>query len=204
VKGRGQQSKSVSVAVSQSKCAYANILPAIDSTAKGETVARRRFQRGSVYLNKTKTVWLGMYSTYVLGSNGVERRKRKSINLGLVRKPDGQVMGKREAQRLLQPYLDRINSSISAPSREQKDVTFDAFAVIWERDYLSLSKPSTQATMRGHVRKLKTFFGSKELRQIEVAEVQRFVIAMRAEAYEPKTIRNFWETLRLILGVAFE
>ena len=133
-------------------------------------MARRRFQRGSVYQNQAKTVWLGMYSEYVLDSNGVERRRRKSVVLGPIRKPNGEEMRKREAQRLFQPYVDRVNSSISGPSREHKSVTFDAFAVIWERDYLSLSKPSTQATMRGQAKRLKAFFGSKELRQIGAAD----------------------------------
>jgi len=165
-------------------------------------VARRRYQRGSVFQNRAKTVWLGAYSEYVLDSDGVEKRKRKSIVLGPVRKPDGEEMRKREALRLLQPYLDRVNSSISAPSREHKSATFEAFLKIWERDYLSLSKPSTQSTMRGQAKRLKAFFGSKELRQIGAADVQRLVAKMEADEYEPKTTRNLWATLRLILDAA--
>jgi len=122
----------------------ATILPAIDPTAKGELVARRRFQRGSVYQNRAKTVWLGMYSQYVLDSNGVERRKRKSVVLGPIRKANGEEMRKREAQRLLQPYLDRVNSSISAPVREHKSATFEAFVAIWER--LSVSVEAFHAS----------------------------------------------------------
>jgi hypothetical protein len=90
-------------------------------------------------------------------------------------------MREREAQRLLQPYLDRVNASIAAPSRQHKSTTFEAFSEIWERDYLSLSKPSTQATMRGQVKQLKLFFGGKELRQIGVADIQRLVAQMEAE-----------------------
>ena len=57
------------------------IIP-IDSTARnGESVARRRFQKGSVFLNKTKTVWLGCIAEYVLDSHGVEKRKRKQVVL---------------------------------------------------------------------------------------------------------------------------
>jgi integrase len=179
-----------------------NIRPAIGSTAKGETVARRRFQRGSVYQNRSKTVWLGMYSEYVLDSNGVEKRRRKSVVLGPVNKPSGEEMRKREAQRLLQPYVDRVNSSISAPAREHKSATFEAFADIWQRDYMSLSKPSTQATMRGHVKRLKASFGSRELRQIGCGDLQRLIAKMEAEKYEAKTIRNLWVTARLIWDAA--
>lgn len=194
--------KNASVASGSINPARVNIRSAIDSTAKGETVARRRFQRGSVYQNQARTVWLGMYSEYVLDSSGVERRRRKSVVLGPVRKSTGEEMRKREAQRLLQPYVDRVNSSISAPSREHKSATFDAFGGIWERDYMSLSKPSTRATMRGQVKRLKSFFGSKELRQIGAADIQHLVAGMEAEGYEPKTIRNLWATVRLIWDAA--
>lgn len=50
---------------SRRKPAVATLGPvAIDSTARkgiGNTVARRRFQRGTVYLNKPKTQWIGAY-----------------------------------------------------------------------------------------------------------------------------------------------
>jgi integrase len=143
-----------------------------------------------------------MYAEYVLDSNGVEKRNRKQVVLGSVRKPDGGDMTKREAQRLLQPYVDRVNSSLSAPSREYKSATFEAFSLIWVRDYLSLSKPSTQATMRGQVRRLATAFGKKVIRQIDAGDLQRIIAAMEAEGLEPKTIRNLWVTVRLIWDAA--
>jgi integrase len=56
--------------------------------------------------------------------------------------------------------------------------------------------------MRGQAKRLKAFFGSKELRQIGADDVQRLVAKMEADEYEPKTTRNLWATLRLILDVA--
>src|SRR5579863_9648830 len=98
----------------------AAIIPAIDSAAReGTPVARRRFQKGSVYMNATRTMWLGMYAEYSLDSQGVEVRKRQQIVLCPVR-VDGIVKTKRDAQRLLQPCLDKVNASISQPSRERK------------------------------------------------------------------------------------
>jgi len=191
-----------SVGASQDGIQHGKIHPAIDSTAKGETVARRRFQRGSVFKNKAKTIWLGMYSEYVFDSNGVEKRNRKQVVLGSVRKPDGDEMTKREAQRLLQPYVDRVNSSLSAPAREHKSATFEVFSQIWVRDYLSLSKRSTQATMSGHAKKLTAAFGKKDVRQIGAGDLQRIIAAMEAEGYKPKTIRNLWVTVRLIWDAA--
>jgi integrase len=58
--------------------ACGSIASAIDSAARnGESVARRRYQRGSVYQNKAKTVWLGNYTEYVLDSGGEEKRVRR-------------------------------------------------------------------------------------------------------------------------------
>ena len=129
-------------------------------------MARRRYQRSSPYKNKAKTLWLGMYAEYYLDSKGVERRRRKQVILASIRKPDGSKMTKWEAARILQPHLDRVNSSLSASAREHKRATFEAFSPIWVRDYLSLSKPSTQATMRGQVKRLTAAFGDKDMRLI--------------------------------------
>jgi len=45
--------------------------------------------RGTVYLNATKTQWIGAYSEYALDAHGVERRKRVRIVLSSARKDDG-------------------------------------------------------------------------------------------------------------------
>lgn len=164
-------------------------------------MARRRFQRGSVYLNKAKTQWLGMYCEYVLDEHGVEKRLRKQIVLCPVKLGD-QVTRKRDAQRLLQPYLDHVNSSLANPVREHKTITFDSFAGVWERDYLSLMKGSTQSGMRTYLARLKTAFGKREMRQIGAGDIQRLIAAATAEGLAAKTIRNLWGTVRLILDAA--
>ena len=98
--------------------AVATLSPvAIGSTTRkgiGSTVARRRFQRGTVYLNKPKTQWIGAYSEYALDAHGVERRKRVRIVLSPVRKDDGTVR-KNEAKNLLQPYINRVNEQSAFP-----------------------------------------------------------------------------------------
>jgi len=165
-------------------------------------VARRRFQRGSVFKNRARTVWLGQYSNYVLESNGAEKRIRKQICLGPVRKPDGSDMTKREAQRLLQPHVDRVNASIASPVQDRKNATFEAFSKIWARDYLCLSKPSTQSTTRGQLKRLTCAFGNKDIRQIDAGDFQRIIAKMEAEGLNPKTIRNLWSTVRLIWEAA--
>jgi integrase len=154
-----------------------------------------------VFLNKAKTQWLGMYAEYVLDSHGSERRIRKQIVLSPV-KTGETITRKRDAQRLLQPYLDRVNSSLSAPLRERKNATFEAFAQIWERDYLSLSKPSTQSSITGHLKRLKMALGKKDMRQIDAEDIQKIISAMDSEGLDPKTIRNLWGIISLIWAAA--
>jgi integrase-like protein len=112
------------------------------------------------------------------------------------------AIGKREAQRLLQPHLDRVNFALSSPISERKSATFEAFAEIWERDYLCLSKPSTQSGARTTLKRLKAAFGRKDMRAIDAGDLQRFIASCMAEGLDPKTIRNYWGTVSLIWNAA--
>jgi hypothetical protein len=85
----------------------------------------------------------------------LKKRLRKQIVL-CPAKLGGKVAGKRDTQRLLLPHLDRVNSSLANPVREHKTITFDSFAGVWECDYLSLMKGSTQSGMRTYLARLKS------------------------------------------------
>ena len=146
-------------------------------------------------------MWLGEYAEYVLDGHGVEKRNRHQIVLSPIRTETG-IIGKREAQRLLQPYVDRVNVALAQPVRERKSATFEAFAEIWERDYLSLSKPSTQAGMKSNLKRLKAAFGNKDIRAIDASDIQRFVASCSADGLNPKTIRIHWATVSLIWQAA--
>jgi integrase len=149
-------------------------------------------------------MWIGEFSEYVLNSHGVEKRIRKQEVLSPVKR-DGVVIGKREAQRLLQPYLDRVNASIASPARERKSITFKAFAEIWKRDYLSQAKPSTQSACKSHVKKLTAEFGDRDMRSIGAGDVQRLIasrMAQKDEPWKPKTVRNVWGTINQIWQAA--
>jgi integrase len=174
----------------------------IDSTARnGESVSRRRFQKGSVFLNKTKTMWIGSYAEYILDSHGLEKRNRKQLVLSPVNTEEGKVT-KRQAQKLLQPYLDGVNTSISAPVRERKNITLTAFAETWKKDYLSLSKRSTQSGMLCHVKRLGDTLGEKDMREIGAGDIQKIISAMNGEGLNPKTVRNLWGVVSLIWAAA--
>jgi integrase len=180
----------------------AKILRTTGSTARnGDSVQRRRFQRGSVHLNKSKTTWIGEYAEYTLDKNGVEKRIRHQIVLSPVRIESNNI-GKRQAQRLLQPYVDRVNVALAQPVRERKSATFEAFAEIWERDYLSLSKPSTQSGTKSTLKRLKASLGRKDMRAIDAGDIQRYIASCANDGLDPKTIRNHWGTVSLIWNAA--
>ena len=180
----------------------ARITSTTGSTARnGDSVQRRRFQRGSVRLNKANTMWVGEYVEYVLDAQGAEKRLRHRVVL-CPSKKDGIATGKREAQRLLQPYVDRANTALAAPVRERKSSTFEAFAEIWERDYLSLSKPSTQSGTKSTLKRLRAAFGRKDMRAIDAGDIQRFIATGAAQGLDPKTLRNHWGTISLIWSAA--
>jgi integrase len=155
-----------------------------------------------VYLNQTKTQWLGAYSEYALDAHGVERRKRVRIVLSPARRGDGTPVRKSEAKNLLQPNINCVNTQSTFPSRERKTATFEGFAEIWERDYLILSKPSTQSSVRTQLRSLKAEFGTKDMRAIDAGDVQRLISRLTREGREAKTIRNLWGTISLIWQAA--
>lgn len=159
---------------------------------------RKRFQRGSVYMNANRTLWLGAYTEYVLDGHGVETRVRKQVTLSPVKAGDTKL-SKRDAMRILQPHLDRANGGAV---RIRKTITFDAFSQIWERDYLSLSKPSTQAGMKSNLKRLKAAFGNKDMRVIDASDIQRFIASCSADGLNPKTIRIHWATISLIWQAA--
>lgn len=142
-----------------------------------------------------------MYAEYALDCHGAEKRIRHQVVICPVW--DGQkTVGKREAQRLFQPFVDQINTSLATQSRDRRSATFEGFAEIWERDYLSLSKPSTQAGAKSNLKRLKAAFGRKNMRQIDAGELQRFVASAVADGIGPKTIRNHWATISLIWKAA--
>jgi len=158
---------------------------------KASVIKRKRFQKGSVYMNLTKTMWLGAFTLYEL-RNGVETRVRRQVTLAPIRKGDEKV-SKRDAMRLLQPYLDTAN----APTSEvKKTMTVSAFLDVWERDYLSLDKPSTQVVSRVYTRRMRTQWGERDMRSVRAGDVQSFItLLMQEHKLAPRSVRNIWKAI---------
>lgn len=159
---------------------------------------RKRFQRGSVYLNANKTMWLGAYCEYVLDAHGVEKRVRKQITLSPAKMGDTKI-SKRDAMRLLQPHLDMVNSGAL---QSRKSITFDAFAIVWERDYLTLQKPATQSATKSYLKRLRAAFGPRDMRSINSGDLQRLIASSLGEGLSPKTVRLLWSTVSQIWQAA--
>jgi integrase len=71
-----------------------------------------------------------------------------------------------------------------------------------ERDYLSLSKRSTQSEMKSYLKKLKAAFGKKDMRKIDAGDIQRLISTMDSEGLNPKSIRNLWGVVSLVWNAA--
>jgi integrase len=148
-------------------------------------------------MNANKTMWLGAYTEYRL-ENGIEIRVRKQITLTPTKKGDTKTT-KREAQRLLQPYLDAANN----PATEmKKSITFSKFSDVWERDYLSLNKPATRQVTQSYLKRLMAAWGNRDMRTIDAGDVQRLIAEMQAEGLVPKSVRNVWSVVSRIWQAA--
>jgi hypothetical protein len=76
-------------------------------------MARKRFQRGSVYLCGKTPMWYGRYREDIVGDDGEIKRIRRNVLLGSKREYPTQ----RLAERALVRLLFRINDPGYRPSR---------------------------------------------------------------------------------------
>ncbi len=162
-------------------------------------MARRRFQKGSV--RRRGNVWIGRYLEDVL-ENGVLRRKHRTITLSLVRGADGKAVTERQAKRLLQPYLDRVNSTSNDFLQPKKTISFSDFSAKWKALILRQKKPSTQLTIQGHIQNfLLPALAHQEVRCIQTEGVQSLLSDLRAKL-SPKTLRNVKATISMMWRIA--
>ncbi len=153
------------------------------------SLARRRFQRGTLLLLGTKTEprWYARFSEDVIVSGDQVRRIRRQ-----------EFLGTREdfpTKKLAMRELDIRLGTINSPTyRARPTATFAEFAKRWESDVVSQLKPSTASSYRMHVRRhLVPFFGKEQMKDIGPEMVQRFVARQRSA---PKTTRNICITLQ--------
>ena len=101
-------------------------------------MARRRYQRGSVFLRgKRELVWVGRWREDVVAPGGKIHRVRKNEVLGTKRDFPTKKLALRE-------LADRIAPVNSTSYRAMRTATFAEFAKLWEEQVLTQYKPSTQ------------------------------------------------------------
>jgi len=156
---------------------------------RGGGLARRRYQRGRVFLRGVRNpVWVGRWREDVI-ENGQIRRIERSEVLG----SKSDFPTKRLALRELEKRLAAINDP---RYRARPTATFTEFASRWESLVLVQHKLSTQVTIRSHLRKhLNPFFGQMQMRDLGPEEVQRFVSSVQVS---PKTKKNLVATLQML------
>jgi integrase len=156
---------------------------------RGGKLARRRFQNGSVFFRgKKNPVWVGRWREDVIVDGRIRREYRSEV---LGSKSDYPT--KRLALRELGKRLSVVNDS---RYRARPTATFADFALRWDSLVLTQHKPSTQVTIRSHLRKhLVPYFGRLQMREIELENVQRFVSSINAS---PKTAKNLFATMRML------
>ena len=158
---------------------------------EGGSMARRRFQRGSLF--KVEGSWVGRWREDVIEAGGVRRIKRSEV-LGLAKD-----LGRREAQRELDKKLAAVNA---ASYRPLPACNFRDFAARWESLMLPQYKDSCRPTMKGHIRNyIMPFFGDMQLRSVTPETVQRFVTGLTGRRAS-QTVRNVFTTLRASWGAA--
>jgi integrase len=164
-------------------------------------MARKRYQRGSVFLTgKQNDKWIGRYREHVIGPDGTVRRVRRDTILGTKR----EFPTKRLAQRRLDAVLARING---LDYRATRVATFDEFLERWEVEILPSQKPSSQRAVRSHLRMyIVPELGKVRLEQFGVENQQTFIARMAARATKKavsrKTVLNVLGTLSTILTTA--
>jgi integrase len=173
----------------------------IGPSGKENSVARKRYQHGRVFLKgKKKEKWVGRYREDVVEMDGNTRRVRRSVILGTKR----ELPTKRLAERRLDAILARINCLDYRPGRA---ATFGEFIERWKTEVLTTQKPSSARAVRSHLKcYIMPELGKLRLDQFGVENQQMFITRMPERATEKavsrKTILNVLGTLSTILTTA--
>lgn len=164
----------------------AKLLPhrAIESSRERDSMARRRYQKGQLWLDER--TWYGRWREDVL-VGGVRKRIRRQEAIGSFK----DYPTKRLAQRALDDRIAQVNKVSYRPMPTAK---FADFALNWEQKVLSQYGDSTAINYRTHIWKhLVPFFGEYPMKDLNPEMVQQFV---SGSAVGAKTTRNICITLR--------
>ena len=189
----------------QTRSPATNLLPAQNqrATEGAWSVARRRWQEGTVYLRRSKTLpdaWWGRFVESVETETGTVRLQ------GNVRLGDARQFTKPLAKRALREYVDKANDyqpmAVKSQTMGKAATPFAVFAARWQGEVLVHKKASTAATVKGHINNsLIPAFGKMAVGDIDSECVQSFLNRLIGKA-SPKTVKNVWASLRIMWNSA--
>lgn len=164
------------------------------STSERGSMARRRYQKGCVFL--IGNTWYGKYREDVIGPDEIGRRKQVTVTLGS--KKD--IATKPLAMRRMEIILARINSPDYRPGRFAK---VEEFAPIWKEQVLAGRKSSTIPSEDSHLKvHIIPHFGKRGLDEIGVEAQQVFVTKLVKAGLSRKMVLNVLSTLSSMLKTA--
>ncbi len=164
------------------------------SRQTGETLARRRYQKGTLILRgKRQRVWVGRWLDDEVRSDGTLHRRHRSEVLGTLK----ELPTKKLALRALEGRLAEVNSRTYRPKHL---ITFGEFAEQWKTMVMPNHKPSSQCSENSRVqRHLKPRLNRMPLNNVDTLKLQKLVSELEGS---PKTIRNIITTLHCMWGTA--
>jgi integrase len=168
---------------------------AIGSSAERMLMARKRYQRGCVFLQGK--VWYGKYrEDFIMQGNEKPVRVRRCVRLGTKR----EFPTKRLAERRMEQILARINGLDYQPGRVS---TFGEFVERWKAEVLTKQQPSSARAARSHLRcYIVPQLGKLRLELFSVENQQTFLTRVLEKGVSRKTALNVLGTLGSILRTA--
>lgn len=151
-----------------------------------QSLRRRRFQTGCVRLRKDRSpaYWAGFYREDVVTEAGKTERKRRYVNLGLLKDVPSERAARQKLALILEPINDFTQSS-------KMRITFREFIEKYRSLKLAIKK---ETTTRGYENNIRAHylprFGEVQLSQISIESVQEFLNAKSAEGKSVQTIKN--------------
>lgn len=167
------------------------------------SVARRRWQEGTVYIRRSKTLpdaFWGRFIESIETEQGTARVQR-NVRLGEVRQ-----LTKPLAKRALRVFVDRANDyqpmAVRSQTMGKAATPFSVFASRWQEEVLIHKKASTASTVKGHINNLLVpAFGRLAIGDVGSERVQSFLNGLIGKS-SPKTVKNVWTTLRIMWNSA--
>lgn len=160
---------------------------------QGGSLARRRYQKGSISLVGQN--WVGRYRESFLDAGGKEQRVKRAVVLGSRK----ELPTRRLAERRMEVLLAPVNSLAYRPGRV---AMIEEFAERWKAEVLSKMKPSTIQSSGSYLRKqILPMLGKVRLNELSVETQQSFVTWL-SQRWSRSTITSVLSILSSILKTA--